>query len=82
MRLHPETELDRALRHVRESEEIVARQAEIVDELAGLGQTVGLALARRLLTNMSASLELQRHHVREIEARFRRAGESVKSGSQ
>ncbi len=73
MRLRPETELDRARRHVRESEERVARQAEIVIESGRREQDVSLGLARRLLANMDASLELQKQHLREIEARLKRA---------
>jgi hypothetical protein len=72
MRHRPETELDRAGRHVREGEALVARQAALVAEMALLGQVVQAALGRRLLENMRASLVLQKHHLRAIETRVKR----------
>ncbi len=72
MRHRPETELDRAERHVRESEALVARQAALVAEMALLDQVVQAALGRRLLENMRASLALQKQDLRAIEARFQR----------
>jgi hypothetical protein len=72
MRLRPETELDRARRHVREGEERLARQTVTLAEMQ-IGHDAELAaLGSRLLENMQTSLDLQKRHLREIEGRSKR----------
>jgi hypothetical protein len=53
----------RAERHVREAEERVARQAALVEALAGTGDERASAEARRLLANFEGTLAVARQHL-------------------
>ena len=64
-----ENALNMARRHVREGEERLARQAIVVGEMEAHGHDEQAALGRRLLETMRLSLNLQRRHLRDIEAR-------------
>jgi hypothetical protein len=61
-----------ARRHLREGEERLTRQASIVAELEIEGHTEQAAFGKRLLENMRLALELQKRHLRDIEAQSRR----------
>jgi hypothetical protein len=65
----PETILEMARRHVREGDERLTRQAAIVVAMEGGGHHGQAALARRVLETMRTALELQKRHLRDIEAR-------------
>jgi hypothetical protein len=68
----PETILEMARRHVREGEERLTRQATLVIAMEGGGNHWQAALARRVLQTMRTALELQKCHLRDIEARSKR----------
>jgi hypothetical protein len=61
-----------AQRHVSGGEERLTRQATIVVAMEGGGHHGQAALARRVLENMRTALELQKRHLRDIEARLKR----------
>jgi hypothetical protein len=55
-----EAELDRAEQHVREGENLVARQRELIRELAANNHPT--ALAEEILHSLEASLASHREH--------------------
>ncbi len=59
-----ETERERAERHVREAEEHVARQQEIVERLPPTGDVADLA--RSLLVEYEETLALHRAHLTRL----------------
>ena len=63
----PETEVEKARRHVREGEERVARLVEIIDEMDRLNHAETAAMGRTILETMRVSLDLRRLHVVRIE---------------
>ena len=65
----PEHLLSRAERHVRESEERVARQAAIVEKLSKTDHEWAAETARIGLATMETSLELARDRLRAVRAR-------------
>ncbi|MBV9198564.1 MAG: hypothetical protein JO320_04565 [Alphaproteobacteria bacterium] len=56
--------MPRAERHVREAEERIARQHEIIAELDRDGHQRMAAKARQLLAAFQQTLDLAHHHVR------------------
>ena len=64
--------LEMAQRHVREDEERVARQIDIIADLERLKHYQGAMLAKRVLKNMRATLDMARRHVEAIGKRARR----------
>ncbi len=72
MPARPETALDMGRRHVREGEERLARQANIVGKMEAHGHDEQAALGRRLFETMRLALNLQRRHLRDMEARAQR----------
>ena len=59
-----ETEIEMVERHVREAEEHVARQREIVDRLLPSGEVA--EMARSLLIQYEETLSLQRAHLARL----------------
>jgi hypothetical protein len=74
---HFEAVLEMAHRHVREGEERLARQAAIVAKMEAAGRAKQAALGRSVLESMRTALELQRGHLRDIEARATRHRRAV-----
>ncbi|EYD76998.1 hypothetical protein Rumeso_01408 [Rubellimicrobium mesophilum DSM 19309] len=60
-----ETEIEMARRHVREGEEHVARQREIIDRLPSTGEVA--EIARTLLADYEDSLALHRAHLGRLQ---------------
>jgi hypothetical protein len=63
-----ETALEVAQRHVCEGERRLARQARILDKMERDHHVRAAALAKRVLATMRAALDLQKRHLRQIEA--------------
>ena len=59
-----EAELEMAARHVREGEEHVTRQREIVDQLPASGEVADMA--RMLLAEYEETLDLHRLHLARL----------------
>ena len=69
---HPETVLEMARRHVREGEERLARQMTIVQGLERNNHPEAAALGRKVLETIRSSLDLSKHHLRDLERRSER----------
>ena len=69
---HPETLLEMARRQVCEGVMRVARQKEIVAALdSDINYRSQAALAREILVSLNSSLNLMKHHLQSIEARWK-----------
>jgi hypothetical protein len=64
-----ETELQMATRHVREGEERIARQLDIIAKLEMRKHHEAVALARKVLQTMHLTLDMAKRHAQEIENR-------------
>jgi hypothetical protein len=67
-----ETELEMAQRHVREDDQRLARQIDIVAQLERRKFHEAAALAKRVLKNMHVTLDMARRHLEAIEKRSKR----------
>jgi hypothetical protein len=71
---HTETLLEIAQRHVREGEERLARQAEIVAQLKRMNDPAAAALANTVLDTIRSSLTLMKGHLSDIERQSQHSG--------
>jgi hypothetical protein len=67
-----ETTLEMTRRHVREGEARLARLAALVAKMESAGFKDQVVLGRRVLGTTRTALELQKRHLRDIEAQSKR----------
>jgi hypothetical protein len=67
-----ETILEMARRHVREGEARLVRLAALVAKMERVGSQDQAALGRRVQETVRTALELQKGHLRDIEAQSKR----------